>query len=300
MIFLLAGIIAGAAFINYYLFRRPTAGLKVETTPPSLVFIDNVQEGISPINKFLVPGEVTVKIIPNSESGSLSVYQTRVRLTPKTFTVIKRDFGNSDEQSQGEIISLLPQSESKAGLSIVTSGPEAASVVIDGIPQGLTPLSLPSISPGPHQIRITAPGFAPRNITAQALSGYRLTINVKLSSVSVPQTVPTPTTFIPTPSPSTPSATPKVSITPTKVAGSPTPTPKTTTLTRPYVLIKDTPTGFLRVRSQPSTSSSEIGRVNPGESYKLLNTQSTWFQIQLSLTSSSSGWIASEYATKFE
>lgn len=292
-IFLLAGIVAGALFINYYLLKRPTAGLKVETTPPSLVFIDNVEVGLSPIDKLLVPGEVMVKIIPNSDSGNLSVYQTKVRITPKTYTVIKRDFGSNDDESQGEIISLLPQSDNKAGLSIVTSGPESASVVIDGLPQGLTPLSLPSISPGPHQIRVTAPGFSPRNITAQALSGYRLTINVKLSSVSTPQTVPTPTLSIITPSPATPSATPRVSATPG-------PTSKSASLIRPYVMIKDTPTGYLRVRSSPTTGAVEVGRINPGESYKLLQSQSNWYQIQVNLSATSSGWISSEYATKYE
>jgi uncharacterized protein YgiM (DUF1202 family) len=65
-------------------------------------------------------------------------------------------------------------------------------------------------------------------------------------------------------------------------------------------MVKDTPTGFLRVRSQPSTGSSEIGRVNPGETYKLLQSQTSWYQIQVSLSATSSGWISSEYATKFE
>jgi hypothetical protein len=101
----------------------------------------------------------------------------------------------------------------------------------------------------------------------------------------------------------TPSAKPEE----TKPSGkiTPTGTPKTTPTTgvsadptKPYALIKDTPTGFLRVRSDAATTSSELARVKPGEKYSILDEKSDWFNIQLEATKS--GWISSQYAEKVE
>ena len=72
-----------------------------------------------------------------------------------------------------------------------------------------------------------------------------------------------------------------------------TPTPKTQS-----VKITSTPTGFLRVRSAPNRNSSEVGRVNPGETYPLLDSVTDWYFIKAELPATSSGWISSEYAQK--
>ncbi len=72
---------------------------------------------------------------------------------------------------------------------------------------------------------------------------------------------------------------------------------KTATVEKPYIEILDTPTGFLRVRSEPSTTASESGRVNPKEKYPLLDEKSGWYKIKLS---TGEGWISGRYAQKFE
>lgn len=61
------------------------------------------------------------------------------------------------------------------------------------------------------------------------------------------------------------------------------------------VKIAPTPTGFLNVRSSPSTSSSVVDKVNPGETYDLLEEQSGWYKIKLP---SGQGWVSSQYAKK--
>lgn len=58
------------------------------------------------------------------------------------------------------------------------------------------------------------------------------------------------------------------------------------------VTIKDTETGWLRVRATPS--GSEIGKVYPGETYKLLETKGDWLLIELA--DGQKGWISSRYA----
>jgi len=287
-------IVLGLGLVGYGIYkfaqsRRPNAGLKVDTTPPALVFVDNTQIGQSPLEKLFKPGEVTVKLIPNSTTVALSTYQTKVRLNPQVYTVIRRDFGKEESESAGEIVTLEPQSAKTASLSVVVAGPDSASVLVDGQPQGFTPLIVNSITVGEHQITISAPGFTTRQIAAKSLAGYKLVINAKLAG-SLPEPSPTPevSTASATPSPS-PKSSP---------SGSPKPTP--TSITKPYVEIKDTPTGFLRVREKPTTSATESGRVSPGDRYPLLGEQTGWYQIKISLDATSSGWISAQYADIFK
>lgn len=280
---LVAGVIVllGLGLVGFGIYkfaqsRRPNAGLKVETNPPALVFVDSTQVGQSPLEKLFKPGEVTVKLIPNSTTIALPTYQTKVRLSPGVYTVISRDFGKDESGSAGQTVTLEPQSAKTASLSVVVAGPDAASVLVDGQPQGFTPLIVNPVPVGDHQITVSAPGWQPRQIAAKALAGHKLVVNVKLAG-SLPEPSPTPSPD------SSPSASPKI-----------------TTTKKPYVEIKDTPTGFLRVRQQPSTSATEVGRVNPGDRYALLGEQSSWYEISVDLTATSSGWISAQYAEAFK
>lgn len=294
LIFAGVGILIGFFVIRLVQSRNPTAGLKIDTSPQSLVFVNGVEIGKTPIDKFFPPGEVTIKLVPNSSSSALASYQAKLRLTNKVYTAIKRDFGTDENSSSGDIITLQPQSEPGSGLNVLTSGPESAAVTLDNQPQGFTPLSVSSLSPGTHQILVSAPGYQSRLVPAQAISGYKLVVNVKLSSLGAsvsptPQPSPLPTQGTPAPtSKITPKATPRITIVPT------------VSLPKPYVTVKNTPTGFLRVRDNPSLGGKEVGQVNPGESFPLIGSKSGWYQIQADLPATSSGWISSQYATKFE
>lgn len=263
---ILIGIgLAGFGGFSYWKSRQPTAGLKIETNISSLVFVDNLQVGQTPVEKTFVPGEVSLKIIPTSTSSAIPTYQTKVKLTSQVYTVVRRDFGESDLLSAGDIISLEPQSAKTASLSVVTASPESASVTLDGQPQGFTPLFVASVIPGDHEITISSPGFADRQISAKAIAGYKLSINVKLAG--------TPPPPAPTPQPATSSASLKG-----------------------YVTITETPTKFLRVRAAASTGAKELGKVYPGDKYKVLDSQTGWYQIQVDLDATNSGWISSQYA----
>ena len=269
LVFILSGVAILAAYgVVYFLRgRKPNSGLKIDTTPPSLVFVDNRQEGKTPFDKLFKPGDVTVKLIPDSTSSAVGSYQTQVRLTPQVYAVINRSFGSSETDSAGEVVTLLLQ-PGQTSLSIITSSPDSASVSIDDQPQGLTPLLVSPITPGDHKISLSAPGFTPRITNIQIVSGYKLQISAKLAGSIQPS--PSPTLAPPT----------------------------INQVTNNQVTILDTPTGFLRVRQGPSTSASESGRIKPGESYPLLKTEGDWFLIQIELPATSSGWISSQYAKK--
>lgn len=278
LVFILSGVAILAAFGVVYLIRdrKPNAGLKIDTTPPSLVFVDNRQEGKTPFDKLFKPGDVTIKLIPDSTSSAVGAYQTQVRLAPQVYTVIRRDFGASETDSAGEVVTLQSQSNNQSSLVITTSAPDSASVSIDDQPQGLTPLLVSPITPGDHKISLSAPGFSSRLINVQTISGYKLQISAKLSGSVASTPTPTPDNSTLQPSPSTGEG--------ARRAGE--------------VTILDTPTGFLRVRSGPGRNFSEIGQIKPGEKFDLLSTSSDWYQISVKLEATSSGWISSQYAKK--
>jgi len=282
LIFAGLGILVALAFSLLLKGRQPTAGLKVDTNPASLVFVDNVQVGSTPLSKTFPEGEVVVKLVPQSTSSAFSSYQTKIRLTNKVYSILRRNFRTPESLSDGESINFQPESGNIASLTVVTSEPESASVVIDGRPQGLTPVYLPEISPGDHQISLSAPGYETKTISAATPQGYKMMVTAKLASLPFP----TPTVFLPfiTP-PATSSASPA----------------------KPYVKISSTPTGFLRVRSAPNANGTEVGQVKPGETYPLLEKQTGWYLIKIDLPATSSGlpagrqgWISSQYATLYE
>jgi hypothetical protein len=198
--------------------------------------------------------------------------------------------------------------------------------VIDDESKGITPLSLSDVSPGDHTLLVSSPGFDPRTIKIKITAGYKLTSSLSLALSPGQMLVNTPeekeatpsTTIATTPSPTPKGATPTITKTPTptptvskKTTPSPTPTKKlTTTLTSAptssssvkKVQIKETPTGFLRVRQDASTSSAEVGRVKPGEQYAVLDSKTAggvlWYKI--TYTETQDGWVSGEYAVKVE
>lgn len=62
------------------------------------------------------------------------------------------------------------------------------------------------------------------------------------------------------------------------------------------IIIQETPTGWLNVRTGPGINYQQIARVYINESYQLLKEEGDWFQIKIS--DKISGWILSQYAKK--
>ena len=60
------------------------------------------------------------------------------------------------------------------------------------------------------------------------------------------------------------------------------------------VRILDTEVGWLNVRSTPLVGNNLVGRINPGETYPLLEDANSWYKIKIS--DSQEGWISSRYA----
>lgn len=62
------------------------------------------------------------------------------------------------------------------------------------------------------------------------------------------------------------------------------------------VTILDTPTGFLRIRTEPTTVASEAGRLSPGDKVMLMEEKTGWYKI--TTDKNIIGWISTQYAKK--
>lgn len=57
--------------------------------------------------------------------------------------------------------------------------------------------------------------------------------------------------------------------------------------------VTDTPTGYLNVRSQPSTAGALVTKIKPGEVYQYTGQKSGWYEIIL--PTGQSGWVSGQY-----
>lgn len=301
---LLVGVI-----IKTKVFSGPTlAALKINSDPQATVFIDGTQVGITPFfDDKIKAGEHAVKLVPGSGEVNFGVLEKKVSLVSTALAVIDYSFKEKQSETYGQILSLEKiTSRDKAALSVI-SIPDQAVVKINNDPKGFTPLLLENFDPGSYQIVVSSPGYEEKAISpVNLIAGYKVKIEVKLAqkmegieeSTSSGEALgvgdsaaldsPTPT--------QAPKTTPTPTPTGTKAKISPTPTSASREeIEKPYIKIKDTPTGFLRVRSTPDSSAdNEIGRADPGDTYPYLNEQQNgWYKISFE---DKEGWVSGTYA----
>jgi hypothetical protein len=248
--------------------------LQVTSSPISKVYVDGKLIGQTPlckceVNDMITTGIHSVRLV--SLQGNLEPFEEKITIAPSVLTVVDRTFGPGSS-SQGSVISLTSISDKKDAQVLVVSFPDKSQVFLDNNPSGLSPILLKGLTVSDHEIKITKDGYKDKTLKIRTVAGYKLEALVFLG-VNLATATAT-VSAIPSPSPSV----------------SPTPTSSV------KILILDTPTGFLRVRADSSLGAAEVGRVNPGETYDLLNETTGWYQIQL--PNKTKGWVSSQYAKK--
>lgn len=238
---------------------KERSGIRIEAAPPGDVLIDGQNVGKTPYQSDqLTVGEHLVELKATRDGGQVLNWQGKVTLNPGAVTVVNRELAESVASSSGEVISL-----EKGEGAILISTPEGAEVSVDGKVVGNTPLRVDQLSAGEHVFLVGRTGYLKRSIKAASVDGYRLTIVVDLALSEADLTKVVNTQPL---------------------------------QTSQQVTIRQTPTGFLRVRAEPSTSADEVGRVAPGDTLTLLEEVPNWFRVRLS--DGKEGYISTTYAQK--
>lgn len=185
-----------------------------------------------------------------------AVWQGNIKLTTGTITLINRDLAKDLSSQAGETLSL----NKGKGITVI-SNPHESDVEIDGKSLGKTPISI-NLDPGEHSILISHPNYLKRSIKALLPKDFNLTLSVDLAlSEADLTTISAPV------------------ITQT-----------------PEVVVKTTPTGFLRVRDKASLSGREIAQASVGDTLILLEELSGWDRVRLS--NGIEGFVSSSYVEK--
>lgn len=279
LLIVIPALLLGLFFFLTYQYvvhgRSQKGALQVTSAPESKIYLNDTYLGQTPLCKceasdMLPAGEYTIKLVPIDKS--LSEFQEKVTISEAVLTVVDRKFGKNS-LSEGSIISLSPLSDKKKIELLVASFPQGSTVLLDNNTIGTSPLLYKNPTESDHVLKVRKDGYKEKTIRIRTPMGYKLTVAVYLGidpdKKPVKEEESVTTSADPTPSSS-----------------------------QAKIFILDTPTGFLRVRETNSTGATEIGRVNPGESYPFVSEQPGWLQI--TLTNGKSGWISSDYAEKKE
>lgn len=283
-----ASVLLGGCSPKDLFFKAP-AGLDITTTPSATVFLNGVSKGSTPFSdKAIKAGAYTLKLVPTDTT--LAPYETSFTLTPHASTVISRNFAVSDVDVNGYTLELQEEPSGGTFLSVI-SDPDTVNVTIDDKPSGFTPLSKIATTPGSHTLLVASPGFVQQDLSVNTVKGYNLIVNFKLASATITLAPATPTT--PSATTTTGSPLPSPSAAPKKTA---TASATVAVVEKPYVIVNETGTGWLRVRKDASGTSDELGKANTGEKLPYLgeSTDIGWFKVQFE---GSAGWVSGKYVT---
>lgn len=278
IVVVLALVLVGLIIKSKFFGRQGPGALQISTTPTATVFLDGTQAGITPyFDDKIKAGEHTVKLVPESTEENLTSWEGKVNLLPGILTSIKRTFAVNEAESSSEMITLEKAGRKDQSSLAVISIPDQAVVKLNGEPKGFTPLSLEDLAPADYQITISSSGYEEKTVSAHTIGGYKLIVNVKLAQTMEGIEEATPS-----------------GATEEEAETTPTPKAQATPPAKPYVKVKDTPTGFLRVRMGPSTSATETAQIKPGEMYPYLDEEKDgWLKIEYK--KDEEGWVSGVY-----
>ncbi len=233
--------VTGAIFLLWHLLQPARAGLSIESSPPSAVYLNGHKVGETPYRNYhLHPGDWQIKLVVDHKQWT---WKRTISVPADTRVLVQREF--RDPISQGRVMYLLPTHEKTKAGCFLTSLPPKASVTLDGEMKGFTPLSLADIGAGNHHFVFSLPNHDNQELELQTIAGYRLVAEVDFGPTITVTATPTPTLAV--------------------VA---------------KIKIKETPTGWLRVREKPSRGSPEIAKVTPGKKYPYRGEENGWFKIE--------------------
>lgn len=261
MLLRLAIILISSFVLSGCALTPKRSGVEIMSYPTAKVIINGKEMGMTPYkNTSLSPGDSEVKLIAGDQQ-----WQQKIKLQNNSNTVVDWEFGSQDNLSGGYVLYMEKTGDDKRAGILVNSFPNKSSVAIDGEIKGYSPLKIDDIGVGDRQITISFPGYKSTNVFIKAINSYQFVIENKLAEEEIEtddiQLEENPTAQL-----------------------------------NNSITIKETETGWLRVRESSSSAAIEVGRVKPKEKYTLLEETTEWDKIDLG--NGKSGWISAKYAEK--
>jgi len=233
------------------------AALQITSKPEASVFLDGKHLGKTPFYS----DQLKVGEYAIKVTVSDAKYVGKISLTEGTLTVVNRELNNNFLAQSGENLSLI---NGQKGVFIV-SFPSEADITIDGRYFGKTPNLVEDLEEGDHTILLSKLGYIEREFAIHSSPKYQVLADVTLASQLA------------------------------KGIGANQQEPKAPKVE--HIVVLQTPQGFLRVRREPALSASEIGQVNSGDEFEIIQKTEKWFQINFE---GKLGWISATYAKKVE
>jgi len=279
-LFLLILFIGFLAIRFFVMDKQNSNGqLKVLVSPSASVFMDNVAVGKTPFEDKFKVGEYLLKLIPEGNATDTASWQSKIKIYKNTRTYVNMELGSSDISTSGEVFTSVKMTtpvKSGYGEVMVETEPQGAIVYLDNDEKGVAPVKLENVLKGDHEISVFMPGFFRRTQKINIDPGYQLNAKFKLA---IDQ-----------------SQTPKVEEKKTATDEASLKEASVDIKTGKQVTIKETPTGWLRVREEPNAEASESAKVNPGDKFDILGEEAGWIKIEYE--KNKTGWISGQYVDR--
>lgn len=310
LVILFAGFVIFTLVSAFLLKKEHDPELKILSSPNATVTLNGKVIGKTPIEGFVVSAGEHMLILrvdkgaggTESEVGGepgaqTSTWQGKISAFKNSKTYVDRELGASDITSSGVVFSVR-KSEKKfekkdVGAIEITTDPIGTIIYLDNDEKGIAPLYMENVPVGEHEISAYSPGFIRRSQKIKVEAGYVVSGEIKLAidkdyqKVEEPKVSTESATLSGTPGVSggpTPSGAPTGKVVPTVKAG------------MKSVKIRDTPTGFLRVRDKPSTGGAEVGQVNPEDTFVIIAEENGWIKIEY--VKGAEGWVSGQYVER--
>jgi len=269
--------------VRFFVFDNPgtTGRLKVLSSPTAGIFIDNVAMGKTPYETRLKPGEYMIKLIPEGEDTQTVSWSGKVTVRENALTYVSREMGTTELTSAGEILTIVKMEKSSKGetgqVSIETE-PTGAIVFLDNDEKGVAPLILDEVVPGDHELAVYLPGFFRRSQKINVVEGHVVKTMFKLGLDKTYKTLEAELEENKKEA-SKSAEVSEVKNTDAKISKS--------------LTILETPTGFLNVREDPSTSGKKVTEVSPGDEFVYTEESGGWYLIKTK--EGEEGWVFGDY-----
>jgi hypothetical protein len=243
---------------------KKSGTLRVESYPKANVFINSSMYGQTPIQVGLNQGVYTVKLVPLGKDHGLIAWSEKVKILENITTYVNRELAETELLSGGEIL-LLEKSRSEKGQILVSTDPTGLFISLDGEDRGISPLFMDNVNPGEHELGVWGEGFISRSIKINVVESHKLLASFKLKIDEEYKEK--------------------------KEEQNKKESAKKEAVK--FIKILNTPTGWLRVRYEPSLVASEAAKVEPGKEFKLLAEENSWVKIEYE--TDLEGWVHSDY-----